>query len=141
MVGGGMAMGGEGAGAEGGSVSETAGARGGIWVAGCALHDGGVHSVSAGDDSSSGAASLAGLKATTAAGYGNGEQGEFIKAGSGPWKEGRWVSGVGSGATRWARPGKMKGSLAARKLRFSSASVNSAFIVDARDRKCVCAVA
>ena len=106
-----------------------------MWVAGCALHDGGVHSVRAGDVSSSGAASLAGLKATTAAGYGNGEQGEFIKAGSGPWKEGRWVSGVVSGATRWASPGKMKGSLATRKLRLSSACVNSAFIVDARERK------
>jgi hypothetical protein len=88
MAGGGMAKGGEGAGAVGGSSSETAGARGGMWVAGCALHDGGMLSVRAGDVSSSGAASLAGLKATTAAGYGNGELGRFIKAGSGPWEEG-----------------------------------------------------
>ena len=90
------------------SAGGSGGARGDLWTAGCALSEGGIGSIRVGGGaSSSGEGPLAGLKATTAAGEGSGEPGESAKAGSGPWEEGKGNIGAISGATSWARPGRM----------------------------------
>ena len=114
IAGGGAAGGGRGARTVGGSMSGvtsaggSGGARSDPWTAGCALSEGGIGSLRVGGGaSSSGEGSLAGLKATTAAGEGSGEPGESAKAGSGPWEEGKGIIGAISGATSWARPGRM----------------------------------
>ena len=65
--------------------------------------------------------------------------GEFVSAGSGPC-EAEYACCVPTAPhPRWARPGKMGGSVGATKLRERSACVEPAIISDARSRYWACA--